>query len=49
VTDCVLATAGGSYPEVWNNVLTDESFGVTSKIFLDQLTPWVLKLFSCVC
>src|SRR6202034_4480419 len=26
-------------PEVWDNVLADESFGVTSKIFLDQLTP----------
>ena len=40
VTGCTLATANGAYPEVWNNVLTDESFGVTSKIFLDQLTPW---------
>ncbi len=40
VTGCTPATAGGAYPEVWNNVLTDESFGVTSKIFLDQLTPW---------
>jgi hypothetical protein len=40
VTDCVTATAGGTYPEVWNNVLVDESFGITSKIFLDQITPW---------
>jgi hypothetical protein len=40
VTDCVPANAGGAYPEVWNNDLVDESFGVTSKIFLDQLTPW---------
>jgi hypothetical protein len=39
VSGCVLANAGGSYPEVWNNDLVDESFGVTSKIFLDQLTP----------
>jgi hypothetical protein len=39
VSGCVLAKAGGTYPEVWNNVLVDESFGVTSKIFLDQLTP----------
>jgi hypothetical protein len=39
VSNCVLANAGGSYPEVWNNVLVDESFGVTSKIFLDQITP----------
>src|ERR1700722_3463861 len=39
-TPATAATAGGAYPEVWNNVLTDESFGVTSKILLDQLTPW---------
>jgi hypothetical protein len=36
---CVTATAGGDYPEVWNNVLADPSFGVTSQVFLDQLTP----------
>jgi hypothetical protein len=40
VTGCVPAKAGGAYPEVWDNDLVDESFGVTSKIFLDQLTPW---------
>jgi hypothetical protein len=40
VTGCTLASAGGAYPEVWNNDSADESFGVTSKIFLDQLTPW---------
>jgi hypothetical protein len=39
-TGCVPAKAGGAYPEVWNNDSVDESFGVTSKIFLDQLTPW---------
>jgi hypothetical protein len=39
-TGCVPAKAGGTYPEVWNNDSVDESFGVTSKIFLDQLTPW---------
>ncbi|HEV3320366.1 MAG TPA: hypothetical protein VG053_11675 [Solirubrobacteraceae bacterium] len=39
VTGCVLANAGGSYPEVWNNDKVDESFGVTSDIFLDQLRP----------
>ena len=38
-TGCVTAKANGAYPEVWDNVLADESFGVTSKIFLDQLTP----------
>jgi hypothetical protein len=37
--NCVKATADGSYPTVWNNVLTDASFGITSKIVLDQLKP----------
>jgi hypothetical protein len=36
---CVTAVADGSYPTVFNNNLVDGSFGVTSKIFLDQLTP----------
>jgi hypothetical protein len=40
VTGCALAKAGGSYPEVWGNDLVDESFGVTSKILLDQISPW---------
>ncbi len=39
VTGCTPASAGGAYPEVWNNDSVDESFGVTSKILLDQLTP----------
>src|SRR4029077_20915937 len=29
----------GTYPLVWNNDLSDSSFGITSKIFLDQITP----------
>jgi len=33
------ATNDGSYPLVWNNNLVDGSFGITSKIFLDQYTP----------
>jgi hypothetical protein len=36
---CVSAVADGSYPEVFNNDLVDSSFGITSKIFFDQLTP----------
>ena len=28
----------GTYPLVWNNDLSDSSFGITSKIFLDQIT-----------
>jgi hypothetical protein len=30
---------GRQLPNVWNNDLADPSFGITSKIFLDQLTP----------
>jgi hypothetical protein len=33
------AIADGSYPYVFNNNTVDGSFGVTSPIFLDQLTP----------
>jgi hypothetical protein len=38
-TGCVTATNDGSYPGVWDNALADGSFGVTSPVFLDQLTP----------
>src|SRR6478752_1011659 len=38
-TGCVTATAGGGYPQVFNNDLVDANFGVTSRIFLEQLTP----------
>ena len=34
---CGAATSDGTYPTVWNNDLADASFGITSKIFLDQL------------
>jgi hypothetical protein len=45
VSGCAVATNDGSYPFVWNNDIVDGSFGVTSKIFLDQLTPsgWFLN------
>ncbi len=33
------AVNDGTYPQVWNNNLSDTSFGITSKIFLDQITP----------
>jgi hypothetical protein len=36
---CVTATNDGSFPQVWNNALVDGSFGITSQIFLDQITP----------
>ena len=34
----------GSYPTVWNNDIYDASFGITSRIVLDQITPfgWVI-------
>jgi hypothetical protein len=40
VTECTTAVADGTYPDVWNNDQADPSFGITSKIYLDQLTPW---------
>ncbi len=38
--NCVTATADGTYPYVFNNSLVDSSFGVTSRISLEELTPW---------
>jgi hypothetical protein len=39
-SNCATATAGGAYPQVFNNDAVDGSFGVTSSIFLDEITPW---------
>jgi hypothetical protein len=36
----------GTYPSVWNNDVYDASFGITSRIFLDQITPWGFPLGS---
>jgi hypothetical protein len=35
----------GTYPDVWNNDIYDGSFGITSRIYLDQMTPngWVIN------
>ena len=38
VVTCAAATADGTYPTVFNNDAADGSFGVTSPIFLDNLT-----------
>ena len=38
-TACTTATTDGTYPQVFNNALVDGSFGITSKIILDQITP----------
>lgn len=35
---CVQAVVDGTYPYVWNNAPVDGSFGITSKVFLDQIT-----------
>jgi len=37
--NCVAAVSDGTYPIVWNNDLVDGSFGITSRILLDQITP----------
>src|SRR5579872_2098966 len=39
VNGCATAITDGTYPTVFNNDLADASFGITSKIFLDQMTP----------
>ncbi len=36
---CVTANSSAAYPGVWNNDSVDASFGITSPIFLEQLTP----------
>jgi hypothetical protein len=37
---CHTAIADGAYPYVFNNNTVDGSFGVTSRVFVDELTPW---------
>ena len=39
VGPCVAATNDGTFPYVFNNALVDGSFGITSKLYLDQITP----------
>lgn len=34
------AIANGTFPYVWNNDSYDGSFGITSPIYLDEMTPW---------
>jgi hypothetical protein len=36
---CMLAVAPGTFPYVFNNDFADPNFGITSKAFLDELTP----------
>ena len=39
------APDNGTYPYVFNDVIYDPSFGITSRIFLDQITPfgWLIN------
>jgi hypothetical protein len=37
--NCATANSDGTYPYVFNNDIVDGSFGVTSPIFLDELSP----------
>jgi hypothetical protein len=37
---CTAAASSSAYPFVFNNDTVDGSFGITSKIFLDQITPF---------
>ncbi len=46
VGPCVAATNNGTFPYVFNNALVDGSFGITSKLYLDQITPWGFLLNS---
>jgi hypothetical protein len=39
-SNCAPAIADGTYPDVFNNDTIDASFGVTSRVFLDELAPW---------
>jgi len=43
---CATANASGTYPAVFNNDIVDGSFGITSKIVLDQLTPFGFPVSS---
>jgi hypothetical protein len=36
---CATATTNAAYPQVFNNALVDPSFGITTPILLDQITP----------
>src|ERR1700677_5165632 len=38
-SNCVTAIANGDYPSVFNNVTVDANFGVTSRLYLQELTP----------
>ncbi len=39
-SNCVTAGYNGLFPYIFNNAPIDGSFGITSRIFLDQITPF---------
>ncbi len=43
---CGAAINDGTYPQIFNNDNVDGSFGITSKIFLDQITPFGFRVGS---
>ncbi len=47
-SNCVPAQYNGVFPFIFNNAPTDGSFGITSKILLDEMTPWgeTIKTFE---
>jgi hypothetical protein len=46
---CTVAnTSGGAYPQVFNNDSADPSFGITSPIFLDQVSPYSGHLINTI-
>jgi hypothetical protein len=40
------ATDNGTYPYIFNNALYDGSFGISSRIYLDQITPFGFPINS---
>ncbi len=44
--NCVSAINNGLFPYVFNNATVDGSFGITSRLYLDQMTPWGLPIDS---
>jgi hypothetical protein len=46
VGPCAPATFNGTYPLVFNNVIPDPAFGIASRIYLDQITPFGFLLNS---
>ncbi len=44
--NCVSAINNGLFPYVFNNATVDGSFGITSRLYLDQMTPWGFPINS---